>query len=241
MSDNLWWTFSDGDESNEASPRAGLPFFEPTPPESFEEELEGLEFDNFDDNVQFPAQLDGSFPTYPDTCTPSLSASSDSVYSTDLTEDTGSSEYSTSNYSSSFDMFADVDFGSEYNAVDPKHISVFSPDSHTFFDSFGIPQLSAAATFFQDVQVGKAQVDDGPNRPPIGISPDLLSFGAFHGPTPAVPTDPPVGVGSATPSHTGPMRTKFVCPYCGHRKYSLYSVSFLRLIVSFQRLLGSIT
>jgi hypothetical protein len=232
MSDDLWWFFSDSDESNEASPRAGLPFFEPTPPESFEEELEGIEFDNLDDNVQFPTQLDGPFPTYPDTFTPSLSASSESAYSADLTEDTGNSEYSTSNYSSPFDMFADVDFGSEYNAVDPKHISVFSADSSTFFDSFGIPQLSAA-TFFQDVQVGKAQVDDGPYRPPIGISPDLLSSGAFHGPTPAVPTNPPVGVGSAIPSHTGPMRTKFVCSYCGHGKYSFYFVSFLRLNVSF--------
>jgi len=224
MSDDLWWFLPEADE-DQANPRSGLPFFEPTPPESFDEELEGLEFDNLDDDIQFPTSLDGPFPTYPDTTsTPSLSA-----YSTDLTEDTSNSEYSTSNYSSPFDMIADVDYGSEYNAVDPKHISrdiPAFPDSSTFFDSFGVTQFSAFQ--FQDVRVqyAKAQLDDGPYRPPIGISPDVLSSGgAFHGPTHAVPTDPPVGVGSAIPSQTGPMRTKtFVCSYCGHvsaRKHNL--------------------
>lgn len=213
--DNAWKSFLSDSANSEA-----------TSPDSFDEELERL-LDGLE-NVQLPPSVDGLRSTCRETSTtstPTHFSSSDSAYSTDLTEDYSAMTYSS--YSLDFDTIGDVNFVPEYNGVDPKDISVpldisAFPDMSASFDSFGIPQFSAAFFQSQDVQIVKAQSDDGPYRPSIGISPDLLSSGTYYGPIPAIPTDAPVRVGSAIPSHTGPMRTKFVCPYCGHRKYSFF-------------------
>lgn len=229
MSDDLWWPLHS--ESIEADPGAGLPFVVPPPPESFEEVFEGLDLDdldNFDKDVQFPSILDSYLPISRDASTPSLTSSA-STYSTDLTEDTTNSEYSsmthsTSSYPSPFDIIkGDLDFGPEFNGVDSKHIPEFS-DPSLFFDSLG--SLQFAPEFFQRVDVVNAQLDDGPYRPSVGISPHILSAAAFPGPPPAVPTGSPVGVGSSPQIHTGPMRTKFMCTHCGHRTYSLFFFFF---------------
>ncbi len=210
---------------------ADLPCFAPTPqadPESFEKDFEELDLDNFDGNVQFLTPLDdplhmfrGFIPS------PGLASPSESTCTTESSEDPASSEYSfmtnsTSNYSAPFDfVLRDVDFGSEYNGVGPKH-NIF-PDSSAFLDSLD-PQLSLA--FFHHVQVVEAQSDDGPYRPSVGISPHSLST-AFQSPPPAVPTDPPICDTSTTQTRTGPIRTKkYICPDCGHRKWNFLSFFF---------------
>jgi hypothetical protein len=225
MSDDLLWSLFP--ESIEAD----LPFFAPSlqaAPESFERDFEEL-VDSLDEDVQFLTLLDrdGPFPTYR-VSTPSLASPSESTYTTDYSEDFITSEYSFTTHSTS-DYSLPLDIGSEYTGVDD---SVFS-DSSWVFDSFGPAQLSPA--FSPHVEVVEALSDDGPYQPSVGISPYSLSA-----PPPAVPTGPPVGGASmqqarklpnsdtgSTRIRTGPTRTKFVCPYCGHRKYLFHSFIFL--------------
>jgi hypothetical protein len=233
MSDELWWTFP---SETAVDPNADLPFFEPTPPESFEAEVdEGLELDNLDENVHFPASLDGPLPSYRDVSTPSsLSSSSASMYSMGLTEDNTNSEYSsmthsTSSYQSPFVAFRDVNLGSESIGVDPKYTSMSTNptvfvDPNGFFGSLGT--LGFSPDILEPVQVLKAQVDDGPYRPSVGISPHSIYTTAFQGSPPAVPTDS--SVGDFTTTQTGPVRKKFICSECGHRKYSFYSSFYSR-------------
>jgi len=217
---------------------APLPSFPPPPqaaPDFFNEEVETLGLDglNFDDDLpQISTLLDGSFTT------PSLASPSDSAYTTDSSEDPATSEYSSlaySNYASSFDIaLRDVDLGFEYKDVNPEHNFMFS-DPFALFDSFGSPQHSPAP--FPYVYVAEAQSDDGPYRPSVGISPQSL-FIASPSPSPAFPTDFPVCAASmeqqarklpdpdsgSTRIRTGPIRTRFICPQCGHpsaRKHNL--------------------
>ena len=223
MSDDLWWSlFSENVE-------ADLPFFTPSPqaaPELFEKDIEGLELDN-DEDVQFTALLDRPLPTYHD-FTPSLASPSESTCTTDFSEDPSSEyssmSYSTSNYPSpSAITFPDVDFGSEYNDVDPKHN--YTTIDMSFLDSFcPSPAISPY------VHIVKDQSDNGPYRPPVGISPLTLST-AFDGLSLAVSMDPvcaasmqearklPNSDTGSTQPRTGPARAKFICPHCGHRKH----------------------
>jgi DNA-directed RNA polymerase subunit M/transcription elongation factor TFIIS len=240
MSEESWWSLL-SETGMPVDPNADLPFFEPTSPESFEAEVdEGLELDNVDEDVHFPAPLDGPPPPYRDSnaSTPSsLVSSSASMYSMGLTDDSANSEYSfmshsTSNYRSPFDAaLRRANFGSESIGVDPKQTSAFADpavftDPSEFFDSFGTLEFSPA--MFDPVQVVKAQVDDGPYRPSVsvGISPHSLSI-ASQDPPLAFPMDFPVGAASTAQHSMGPVRKKFTCPECGHRKcsfyYSLYS------------------
>ncbi|KAI9437439.1 hypothetical protein H4582DRAFT_2150266 [Lactarius indigo] len=76
-------------------------------------------------------------------------------------------------------------FVSQFNAVDPKHGMFSNLSTLLNFDSFG-HQLSPA--FFTDVYMVN-QSDDGPYRPPVGISPHILS-GPFQGPPPPYSADP---------------------------------------------------
>lgn len=226
MSQEFWLSLFP--ESVEVDPSADLPSFEPTPAEAFEEEFEGPGLD--DEDIPFPP-LDAPLLPYRDLSTPSsLTSSSGLTDSTDLTEDSANSEYSsvthsTSSYQSPFDFaFRSVDFGSGSFGVDPKHTSMFTDpsvftDPSEFFGSLGTPEFSPA--IFGAVQVVKAQLDDGPYLPSVGISPYSLSA-TFPGPPPADPTDFSVGAFTVTQSNTGPMRKKFVCPECGHREYSFY-------------------
>jgi uncharacterized Zn-finger protein len=197
MSDasNLWPSFPS--ESVEAE----LPSFPPPP---LEEVLEG--FDSL--RLDMP---DGSFSTHRDASTLSLASSSESRYSTGLTEDIFNSEYSfmtysTSNYPSLFDLaLSDIICDSEYNYIDPQHSSVF-PES--------------SGTSFQHDHVVKAQPDDG-----AGISPHCLSA-AFQGPPPAFPIDPPADAASTTRVFTGPIRKEPTCDQCGRGKYHFYFIYF---------------
>ena len=212
------------------SVEADLPFFAPPPPESFEEEFEGLDLDSFDEDVQFPTLLEGPSYTYRDYSTLSRGSSSESTYSTDLRDDTTNSEYSsmtysTSNYLSSFEIaLRDIDLGSEYNDVDIEHNSVLS-DSPMFLGPFGMPPNQLSPTLSQHVHMEEVHLDD---EPPIGISPHRLSATAFQSPSLAVPTDPSVDVASATQFCTGPIRTRTICPHCGRSAYSLYIHFFRR-------------
>lgn len=217
-----------------------LPCFAPPP---LEEVLRGLDSLDVPVDVQIPTLLDIdiAFATYRDLSTLSLASSSESTYSTGLTEDISNSEYSfmtysTSNYPSLFDLtLRDIICDSGYNYVDPQHNSVLS-DSSVIPDSFGTPQHSP-----QHDHVVKVQSDDGSDRQSVGISPHCLSA-AFQSP-PAVPIDPPVDGASTTQVFTGPIRTKFTCSQCGHGKYNLYSIShiFEILNVSLQSLIGNQT
>ena len=232
MSDELWWSLL----SESVDVEEDLPSFEPPPqdPESFDEHVERL-LDSLDEDVQFPASLDGSPPSY-HYSTPPLVSTSGSTYTTDSSEDPATSEYSsmtystTSNYPSPFDIL-DVDFGSEYNDVDPKHISVYDPSA--FFDSFGLPLLSPA--FSPHVQVAKAQSDDGPYRLSFGVSPHSLSIPSQD----SLPADPDTTVYAASMQqarnppnpdegsaqiHTSAIRAKYICPECGHREYLYFSI-----------------
>ena len=246
MYDDLWW-------SPVSEPVKPLPSFKPPPqaaPESFEKDIEGL-LDSFKDlRFPTPSDHDGPFLTYRDP-TLSLASPLESTYTTDSSENPATSDYSCSSmvhsdYLSFFDFaLRHDDVVSEYTDVDPKYDSVFSGattvapvpaiDLSGLLVSFGPLQLSPS--LFPHVQVVEAQSDDEPDRPPVGISPHILSA-AFPSPPPAVPTDPPVCAASMprarklpnrTQTRTGPIRTKkFVCSYCGHRKHHFHSFVFLR-------------
>ncbi|KAH8977917.1 hypothetical protein EDB92DRAFT_1913433 [Lactarius akahatsu] len=106
---------------------------------------------------------------------------------------------------------AHLDFGSQLNAVDPKRIMFSDPSS--FLDSSG-PQPSSALFPNGCITVAEAQYDDGPDRPPVGISPYTLAT-AFPGPPLPRQMDPPICATSIKQSRTGPIRTKHICPHCG--------------------------
>ncbi|KAF8262894.1 hypothetical protein EI94DRAFT_1742264 [Lactarius quietus] len=198
-------------------------------PESFEKYLEELlDFDNLDNDVDLPTLLDDPFPNYPDASALPLSSPSASTYSTtDLTDDTTNSDYSSMTFSTTnhplplnIDL-RDVDTGSGYNGVYTKQPAPMFTDPHAFLDSLG--SLQFPPDLFQTVQVYKAQSDDGPYRPSVGISPHCLST-AFQSPPPAALMDSPGGTASSMQTYTGPIRSKFVCPECGHksaRKHNL--------------------
>ena len=213
-----------------------LPSFEPTDPDLFEEDFEGPELDNLnpDEGVYYLALSDAPTPTYRDVSTPSsLSSSSGSMHSMDLTEDGTSSDYSAMTHSTSSYQpplaFRNVDL-TQSIGVDPKHTSIMftdpavftDSDTAGFFDSF---KSQFPSNFFETVQVVKAPSDDGPYRPSVGIAPHSL-FTANQGASLAFPMDSPVGTALAAQNNTGPNRKKFICPECGHREYSFYSFLF---------------
>ena len=218
------------------------------PSEEFDEEFEGVDLDRFSHAFQDMITPTGPFPTYHDSA-PSLVSSAISTNTTDSLEVSATLEYFpvtyyTSNYPPPCDLaLPDVDFDFKYNEVDPKHISVFS-DPSLSLDSFGLSQVSP--TSFSEVHVVNAQSDDGPYRPPVGISPQSLST-AFHSPPLAVPTDicaasmqqapksPNPDTGSTQPRkqprkrrarRTGPIN--FICPHCDICKHH-FCLSFYKL------------
>ena len=217
---------------------ANLPSFEPTDPESFERDFEELGLDNLDDDVYFPELSNAPLPIYRDVSTPSsLTSSSGSMHSMDLTEDGTNSEYSSMTHTTSTYQpplaFRNVDFNPQSIGVDPKHTSTMftdpvvltNSDTAGFFDSF---KTQFPSNFFDTVQVVKAQSDEGPYRPSVGISPHCLFTAATQGASFAFPMDSPVGAALTAQSDTGPTRKKFICPECGHREYRFYSSFYSR-------------
>ena len=216
---------------------ANLPSFEPTDPDSFERDFEELGLDNLDDDVYFPELSNAPLPIYRDVSTPSsLTSSSGSMHSMDLTEDGTNSEYSSMTHTTSTYQppvaFRNVDFNPQSIGVDPKQTSTMFPDpavlinSDTagFFDSF---KTQFPSNFFDTVQVVKAQSDEGPYRPSVGISPHCLFAAATQDASFAFPMDSPVGAALIAQSDMGPTRKKFICPECGHREYRFYSFLFI--------------
>ncbi|KAI9435961.1 hypothetical protein H4582DRAFT_492432 [Lactarius indigo] len=182
-------------------------------PESFEEFLEELD-NNIDVDVQSLTSPDDPFHNFRGfTPPPGPASPSESTLTTQSSDGPAISECSfMTNSTPSYPALPFDNFVSQFNAVDPKH-GMFSDLSALLdLDSFG-HQLSPA--FFTDVYVVN-QSDDGPYRPPVGISPHILSD-AFQGPPPPYSVDPPVCAGPATQSGAGPVREKYVCPHCGHR------------------------
>ncbi|KAH9055720.1 hypothetical protein EDB87DRAFT_1687921 [Lactarius vividus] len=216
MSDELWQSLLSEDVEG------GLPSFAPPPqdaPESFEKDLEEYleEIDSADVDPNFSTSLDDPFHIFRDfTPSPGLASPPGSTYTTESSEDPATSDYSYMTYSTSSCPAPPFDgFGSQLNAVDPKH-NMFSPIRPRFldFDPFG-HQLSLS--LFTDVYVVGAQSDDGPYRSSVGISPHILSS-ALQSPPPSYSADPPICAASATEIRTiGPIREKYVCPHCGHR------------------------
>ncbi|KAH9164272.1 hypothetical protein EDB89DRAFT_440173 [Lactarius sanguifluus] len=188
---------------------AELPSFQPSlqaAPEVFEKDLD----DNLDLDAQFPT-LDDLLHIFPDIPpSPGLAWPSKSIYTTESSAGPATSDYFTTPSSISNDP-ARFDFGSQLDAVDPKRI-IFS-DPSAFLDSSG-PQPSSALFPNNCITVTEAQYDDGPDRPPVGISPYTLST-AFQGPSLPRQMDPPVCASSTKQSCTGPIRTKHICPHCG--------------------------
>ncbi|KAH9164271.1 hypothetical protein EDB89DRAFT_276253 [Lactarius sanguifluus] len=203
MFDELW--------SSLDSVEAYQPCFAPSP-ESFDEFLE--EHDSADVNAQISPDdplhnLRGFTPP------PDLASPSESTLTTQSSEGSATPEYSTmTNYAPSYPALPLDNFVAQLNAADPKH-DMFS-DLPAFFDPFG-PQLYPAFFHPQGIRVVEPQYDDGPYRPSVGISPDVLSS-AFHGSPPPYSTDPPICAASNTEIRTtGPTREKYVCDHCGHR------------------------
>jgi hypothetical protein len=212
-----------------------LPFFPPLPqadappPESFDTEFEGLEFEG----VQLPeadpfSQFRGNTPVF---ISPSVfTHSTESGY--DLA---AASEYSYgyphSNYSMPLDLaFQNVRVSSEYGGVDtlqnPAYSSAFNDLS-----SFG--PLPPTPSPSPPLRMGKAQSDYGPSKSRqshFGVSPDNLSLHRQQPTTPTVPPVLPVQVSDRqSPIGHGKAHQ---CPNCSRgkiigRKKSHYPLSFL--------------
>jgi hypothetical protein len=210
--DTDFWTLFSEDT------KAGLPFFAPLPQadapsaESFDNEIEGLEFD---ETVPLPA-LDNTFSTFRDS-TPVFTSPSVFSHSTESGYDIAASEYSyvhypPSNYSMPLDMaFQGVRVGSEYGGIETMHDPMYpSP----FPNDFGALPPSPSAS--PPLRLAKAQSDYGPSKPPrhphLAISPENLSLP--QNTTPAVLT---VQATPDTQRHSGPGRMH-QCPNCNRGK-----------------------
>lgn len=196
-----------------------LPFFPPLPqadappPESFDTEFEGLEFEG----VQLPedpfSQFRGSTPVF---ISPSAF-----THSTESGYDLAASEYSYgyphSNYSMPLDIaFQNVRVSSEYGGVDPLQNPAYPP---AFNDLSSFGTLPPTPSPSPPLRMGKAQSDYGPSKSRqshFGISPDNLSLHRQQPTTPTVPPVLPVQV-SDKQSHAGHGKAH-QCPNCNRGK-----------------------
>src|SRR5712691_4356665 len=169
-----------------------LPFFPPLPqadappPESFDTEFEGLEFEG----VQLPedpfSQFRGNTPVF-------ISPSAFS-HSTESGYDFAASEYSYgyphSNYSMPLDIaFQNVRVSSEYGGVDALQNAPYPP---AFNDLSSFGPLPPTPSPSPPLRMGKAQSDYGPSKSRqvhFGVAPDSLSLSHQQ---PTTPTVPPV-------------------------------------------------
>jgi hypothetical protein len=200
--------------------KAELPFFAPLPQadapsaDSFDNEIEELEFDG---TVSLPIQLENSFSNFRDS-TPVFTSPSVFTHSTESGYDLAVSEYSyldypRSNYSIPLDMaFQGVRVSSECGGVDAMHDPIYQS---SFLNDFGALPPSPSAS--PPLRMAKAQSDYGPSKPRhthFGISPDNLSL-----PQATLPSVPAVLVQAApdTQCHSGPGKTH-QCPNCSRGK-----------------------
>ncbi|KAN0125042.1 hypothetical protein V8E52_001594 [Russula decolorans] len=192
-----------------------LPFFPPLPqadappPESFDTEFEGLEFEG----VQLPEDPFSQFRGN----TPVFISSSVFTHSTESGYDLAPSEYSGyphSNYSMPLNIaFQNVRVSSEYGGVvdtlqDPSY-----PPAFNDLSSFG--PLPPTPSPSPPLRMGKAQSDYGPSKSRqshFGVSPDNLSLHRQQPTTPTVPPVLPVQV-SDKQNHLGHGRAH-QCPNC---------------------------
>lgn len=174
-----------------------LPFFPPLPqadappPESFDTEFEGLDFEG----VQLPedpfSQFRGNTPVY---ISPSVF-----THSTESGYDLAASEYSYgyphSNYSMPLEAaFQNVRVSSEYGGVDTLQNPAYPP---AFNDMASFGALPPTPSPSPPLRMGKAQSDYGPSKSRqshFGISPDNLSLPRQQPTTPTVPPVLPVQV-----------------------------------------------
>jgi hypothetical protein len=224
--DCLWSFLSD-------AAKPDLPFFPPLPqadappPESFDTEFEGLEFEG----VQLPedpfSQFRGNTPVF---ISPSVF-----THSTESGYDLAASEYSLgyahSNYSMPLDIaFQNVRVSSEYGGVNPLQNSAYPPQA-AFNDLSSFGPLPPTPSPSPPLRMGKAQSDYGPSKsrqPHFGVSPDNLSLHRQQPTTPTVPPVLPVQV-SDKQSHAGHGKAH-QCPNCNRgkiiEKISHYPLSF---------------
>ncbi|KAF8506974.1 hypothetical protein F5888DRAFT_1798189 [Russula emetica] len=192
-----------------------LPFFPPLPqadappPESFDTEFEGLEFEG----VQLPedpfSQFRGNTPVF---ISPSVF-----THSTESGYELAASEYSYgyphSNYSMPLDIaFQNVRVSSEYGGVDALQNPTY-PAAFNDLSSFGA--LPPTPSPSPPLRMGKAQSDYGPSKSRqshFGISPDNLSLHRQQPTTPTVPPILPVQVPDKQ-SHSGHGKAH-QCPNC---------------------------
>jgi hypothetical protein len=217
-SDFMWSLLND-------SAKAELPFFAPLPQadapsaESFDDEIEELDFDG---PVPLPI-LENTFSTFRDS-TPVFTSPSIFTHSTESGCDVAASEYSyvgyhpPSNYSVPLDMaFQGVRVSSEYGGVDTMHDPIYSSP----YDFGALPPSPSASP---PLRMAKAQSDYGPSKPRnthFGISPENLSLPQAA--PPSVPALLPVPVASDTLRHSGSGRTH-QCPNCSRGKADSSSI-----------------
>ncbi len=206
------------------SAKTDLPFFPPLPqadappPESFDTEFEGLEFEGL---VQLPEDPFSSFRGN----TPVFTSPSVFTHSTESAYDLAASEYSygysQSNYSMPLDIaFQNVRVSSEYSGVDPLQNPTYT-SQFTDLSSFG--PLPPTPSPSPPLRMAKAQSDYGPSKSRqthFGVSPDILSLTRQQPHTPTVPSVLPVQM-SDKQSHAGPGRAH-QCPNCGRCKICFY-------------------
>ncbi len=216
--DCLWSLLSE-------SAKPDLPFFPPLPqadappPESFDNEFEGLEFEGL---VQLPEDTFSSFrgntPVFP---SPSVfSHSTESGY--DLPASEYSYAYPPSNYSNPMPLdiaFQNIRVSSEYGGVDTLQNTTYPP---AFNDLSSFGPLPPTPSPSPPLRMVKAQSDYGPSKSRqahFGISPDNLSLPRPQPPTPTVPSVLPVQV-SDKQSPAGPGKGH-QCPNCSRGKICL--------------------
>lgn len=206
--DDCLWSFL-----GEAA-KPDLPFFPPLPeadappPESFDNEFEGLEFEGV---VQLP---EDPFSTFRGN-TPVFTSPSVFSHSTESGYDLAASEYSYgyphSNYSMPLDIaFNNVRVSSEYGGVDTLQNPTY-PSAFNDLSSFGpLPPTPSPSP-----PLRMAKSDYGPSKshqPHFGVSPDNLSLPRQQPSTPTVPPVLPVQT-SDKQSHTGHGKAH-QCPNC---------------------------
>jgi hypothetical protein len=194
-----------------------LPQADAPPPESFDNEFEGLEFEGL---VQLPEDPFSSFRGN----TPVFTSPSVFTHSTESGYDLAASEYSygypQSNYSMPLEIaFHNVRVSSEYGGVDSLQNPTYSSPFNDL-SSFG--PLPPTPSPSPPLRMAKAQSDYGPSKSHqshFGVSPENLSLPRGQ---PSTPTVPPVLPVQALDKHspTGPGKAH-QCPNCNRCKIFL--------------------